>query len=458
MRILIAGGGDVGFLIAQRLIREGNEITIVEIDPRRCEYLEGVLDARIICGNAASVGTLKKAGSIDLDILIAITDIDEINLLCCLIAQVELKATYKIARIRTHEVDGWRQVCEKAGVKIDLIIHAESDIVDRILRVLPLPGVSEIFDFANGQIRLFGLNVEDGAWIDGKTMEQIQAAGAPKNSLVAMIFRGPQVMIPHGGDVVKVGDQIYVLTSSKQWDETLRFLGVTVRQKVDRVFIVGGRQISIRLAQELERRDKNVKLFEQDPQRCEKIARLVKRTVIVCADGTDERVLEEENVAGVDAFLALTGDDEDNIIACLLAKKLGNAKVAALLNRLNYVIMAQRLGISTTISPRLVTVDRALRFVRKGGVLSVTTFRQEEAEAIELIAPADSKYVGVKLSDLRFPEGVLVGAIARTSGEVIVPRGDAVIQPGDRVIFFALEEVVPKLEAAFLREGQGRPR
>lgn len=355
-----------------------------------------------------------------------------------------MKATYKIARIRTHEVDGWRQVCEKAGVNIDLIIHAESDIVDRILRVLPLPAASDIFDFANGQIRLFGLHVEDGAWIDGKTMEEIQAAGAPKNSLVAMIFRGPQVMIPHGGcaqgrrsDLRRDFKQRVGSGTALPWRLRAAEGGPGLHRR--------GRQISIRLAQELERRD--------DPQQCEKIARLVKRTVIVCADGTDERVLEKENVAGVDAFLALTGDDEDNIIACLLAKKLGNAKVAALLNRLNYVIMAQRLGISTTISPRLVTVDRALRFVQKGGVLSVTTFRQEEAEAIELIGPLNSKYVGVKLSDLRFPEGAIVGAIARTSGEVIVPRGDAVIQPGDRVIVFALEQVVPKLEAAFLKEG-----
>jgi trk system potassium uptake protein TrkA len=186
------------------------------------------------------------------------------------------------------------------------------------------------------------------------------------------------------------------------------------------------------------------------------IAGLVKKTVVIRGDGTDQATLEEENIDGVDAFLALTHHDEDNIIASLLARRLGAGKVVALINRLSYLSMVQRLGINTSVSLRLSTVDAVLKFVRKGGVLSVTTFREEEAEAIELIAAEGSPYVGKQLRDIALPRGAIVGAIARTSGEVVVPRGDVSIEPGDRVIFFTLESVVPELESAFLENKKKR--
>lgn len=456
MRILIAGGGEVGQLIAQRLIREGNEITVVEADRSRAARLEGDLDARVVYGSAASIKTLEEAGLADAEMLMALTSVDEVNILACLIAQAHSRVRYKVARIRTHEVESWRQLCQRTGIHIDLIIHPESEMADRILPVLRLPGVSDILDFAEGRIKLFGMNIEEDNWAAGKTLEELQKAGPPANSLIAMVFRGSQVIIPRGSDDLRPGDHIYVITSARELEEGLRFMGVHARQSVERVFIIGGKQLSIRLAQELERQGKSVKLFEQDAERCEKIAALVDRTVVIHADGTDERTLEDENIAGVDAFLALTGDDEDNIIASLLARKLGSKKVVAVVNRLNYLVMAQRLGINTTLSPHLAAVDRILRFVRKGGVVSVTTFREEEAEAIELVAPPGSRYVGKKLREIRFPEGSIVGAIARPGGEVIVPRGESVIQPGDRVIFFALESVVPKLESAFLVEHRER--
>ncbi|HSB60112.1 MAG TPA: NAD-binding protein, partial [Vicinamibacteria bacterium] len=222
-------------------------------------------------------------------------------------------------------------------------------------------------------------------------------------------------------------------------------------EELGRVFVVGGKQIGILVAETLEQQGVKVKLFERDAARAERIAGILKKTVVIQGDGTDQATLEEANLGGVDAFLALTGDDEDNIIASLLARRLGVRKVVALINRLNYLPLAQRLGVNATVSPRLAAVDRILQFVRKGGhILSVTTFREEEAEAIELIATEGSKYVGRALRDLRFPGGAIVGAIVRPSGEVIVPRGDVAIQGGDRVIFFTLERVVRDLESAFL--------
>ncbi|MCP5118076.1 MAG: Trk system potassium transporter TrkA, partial [bacterium] len=187
-------------------------------------------------------------------------------------------------------------------------------------------------------------------------------------------------------------------------------------------------------------------------RRCRKIAELLTDTIVVNGDGMDDSTLIEENIRGVNAYLALTNDDEDNLIASLLARRLGASKVVALINRLNYLPLGQRLGINASVSPRLATVDRILQFVRKGQVVSVTTLGDEAAEAIELVASPASRYVGKKLMDVRLPRGAIVGAVARTDGEVIIPRGQSTIEAGDRVIFFALESIVPQLEKAFLAE------
>ena len=199
-----------------------------------------------------------------------------------------------------------------------------------------------------------------------------------------------------------------------------------------------------------------MKLFERDAARADKVSRILEHTTVINGDGTDQATLAEAGIEDTHAFLALTKDDEDNIIASLLARRLGVQKVVALINRLNYLSMVQRLGINTTVSPRLAVADRVLQFVRRGRVLAVTTFREEEAEAIELLAVPDSKYVGKPLKYANFPRGALVGALVRTTGEVVVPRGDTIVHAGDRLIVFALERVVPALEAAFMAKGAKR--
>ena len=452
MKILIVGGGQVANLIARRLIREGNEIVIIEQDQERCDQLQELLDAKIVRGSATSIISLRKAGIADTEMLIAVTSSDEANLLACMVAQAESSVSVKIARLRTHEVEHWRRVAQQVGLRLDLIIHPETQVAEHVMRVVGLPGVSDIFDFAGGAVKLFGMNVERESWFNGKTLEELDAAGPPKDSLIALIFRGQHVIVPHGEEPLKTGDHIYVIATRENLEDVLRFMGVDQQTAVSRVFIVGGKQLGIWVAQSLERQGVHVKLFERDAARCEKLSEILSKTVVIHGDGTDQVTLEEENVSGVDAFLSLTNDDEDNIIASLLARRLGAKKVVPLINRLNYLPMVQRLGINTSVSPRLAAVDRALQFVRKGRVLSVTTFGEEEAEAIELIAGEGSKYVGRKLRDIRFPRGAIVGAIARPNGEVVVPRGDASIRAGDRVIFFTLESVVAELESALLSE------
>ena len=439
-------------LVAARLIREGNEVVVVEDSEERCSQLEEILDARIIRGSAASIRTLHRAGIREAEMLIAATSVDQINVLACMIAEAEANVKVKVARVRTHEVDDWTRVCRAAGMNIDLIIHPETEISERILRVMPVPGVSELIDFADGRVKLFGMNINAGNKIAGKSLIDLDRSGLPRNTRMVMIFRGQQVIIARGAEVLRPGDHVYVITTVDKLKAAYQFMGVVRQESVDRVFVIGGKQVGILVAEQLEEKGVNVKLFERDAERCEKISQILKKSVVLHADGTDESILAEENIEGVNAFLALTGHDEDNIMASLLARKLGARKVVALINRLNYLPMVQRLGINTTVSPRLAVVDRILQYVRKGRVISVTTFREEEAEAIELIAPAGSKYVDKKLKDLRFPKGATIGAISRPNGEVIVPRGDASIHAGDRVIIFALESIVPQLESAFLVE------
>jgi len=458
MRILIAGGGEVAGLIARRLSREGNEVVILEQDAERCTHLEETLDAKVVRGSAASVQAMRAAGIGDTDMLIAVTSVDEVNLLACMIAQSEGRVKVKVARLRTHEVDHWRRICQESGLKIDLIIHPESEMAKRIRPVLSVPGVSDIIEFADGRVKLFGMTIEAKSWVAGKTVVDLDRAGPPKNSLIAMIFRGSQVIIPHGAQVLQPDDHVYIVTAVDEFEDTLEFMGLERPVPPERIFILGGKQLGIRLAEELEQQGVSVKLFEKDMRRCRKISEILKKTVVVHADGTDAATLTDENINGAGAYLALTGDDEDNLIASMLARRLGARKVVALINKLTYLPMAQRLGINSHVSPRLATVDRILQFVRKGRVQSVTTFREEEAEAIELIASPDSRYVGKKLRDVPLPREAIVGAIVRPRGEVIVPRGETTIEAGDRVIFFTLERIVPKLESAFLAEGQRERR
>lgn len=450
MRVLIAGGGQVAALIASRLIREGNDLVIVEPNPDRCAQLDAQLDARVVQGSAARVASMREAGIASADLVIAVTDSDEVNLLACLIAQVEAPRSVRVARVRTHEVGEWRHVMQECGVRIDQIIHPETDIADLVMRVIRVPGVSDIREFAGGAVTLFSMHVPAQSWLNGKTLVEIGRDAPASSALIAMIFRGQQVIVPRGSDVVRDGDHLYVLATSRHLKDHLRFLGLGTEERLRRVLILGGKQVGILIAQRLEEQGVAVKLFERDPQRTQKMAGLLRKAVVVNADGTDQRVLEEEGLEGADAFLALTNHDEDNIIASLLARRVGVRKVVALINRLNYLPMVQRLGVNTTVSLRVAAVDRILQFVRRGRVLSVTTFREEEAEAIELIASTESRFVGKRLRDLHFPPGSLVGAIVRTTGEVVVPRGDERIAGGDRVILFALEKVVPQLEAAFL--------
>ncbi|HSW38261.1 MAG TPA: Trk system potassium transporter TrkA, partial [Acidobacteriota bacterium] len=367
----------------------------------------------------------------------------------CLIASVESRAKYRIARLRTHEVDHWKRILRQSSIPVDLIIHPETDITERILRVINVPGLSDIFDFAEGRVKLFGTSIDANNRLANKSIKEINSEPDLRHGLIAMIFRGQEAIIPHGNEILLPGDQIYFMTRAEDLEDAYLFMGLRSRRSFNRVFIFGGKQLGIELALRLENVGVSVKLFEEDADRCELISRILKKAIVIHGNGKDEMTLMEKNIKDVDAFLALSADDEDNIMASLLARKLGADKIVVLINQLNYLPMVQRLGITTTVSPRLTAADLILRFTRKGRVISVTSFREQEAESIEIIAEPGSRLVGKKLKDLGLPRDCIIGAIIRPGGEVIVPQGEDHVHAGDRIIFFALERMVPKLESLF---------
>jgi trk system potassium uptake protein TrkA len=457
MRIHFAGGGHCAEYIAGRLIREGHDLVLMERSEQRCRELEEALDAHIIEGDITSIAAWKDAELASTDLFVACTQSDESNVLACLIANDLAPDAFKAIRLRTPEFETWRRLLDNLQVRVDRIVHPERDIGARILRVLNVPGVSDIRDFADGRVKVFSMNVRADSWFSGMTLQEMHASPGGGRSRVCVIFRGAQAIVPRGDDRLARGDHIYVTTTADHLEDSLVFMGVARRERVREAFIVGGGEVGFELAAALERQKVSVKLFERNPQRCERLARSLTSTVVINADGTDQQTLLRENIEGVDAFVSLTANDDANLIACLLARRLGVNKVVPLLNRLNYLPLAQRLGINTSVSPRVKAADALLEFIRKGGVLSVRTLGDEEAEAIELEVPEGSAYTGRPIADIALPPGSTIAAIARSSGETLVPTGEDLIHPGDHVVLFAQEAAIRQLESRVL-EGARRSR
>ena len=451
MRIVFAGAGHCAEYISRRLIREGHDLVLVDNDEQRYQELKDDLDAHLLLGNVSSIADWRAAGLEKADLFIACTHSDELNMLTCLIADELAPDAVKAIRLRTPEFDQWERMLNDLGVRVDRIIHPESDVSARILRVLTVPGVSDIRDFADGRFKLFGMNVYANAWFAGKQLRELHDSAEAEALLqVCVIFRDGQTLMPASSEILKPGDHLYVITTAEQLDRSLAYMGINRREKVKQVFIVGGGEVGLALAKDLEAERISVKLFELDIRRCEYLAAQLTDTVVLNADGTDQMTLIREGLEQVDAFIALTQDDDANLIACMLARRYGVPKVAPSLDRLNYLPLAQRLGINTTVSRRVKAADAILEYIRKGGVVSVRTLGEEGAEAIELIVPQGSLYAGKQVKDLHFPPGTRLGAIARPAGELFLPQGDSLISEGDTAIFFAKEGEVNELEKEIL--------
>lgn len=442
MSILIIGGGEIGLFIAEKLIEEGKEIVIIEKDERVVDQIKEELDAKVICGNGASPYLLRQAGLESAEMVVAVTDSDEVNLLATMLAGMEAPQAVRIARIRSREFDleGARF---KHDLHIHLLINPDKEVARAIARVLEIPGATDILDFFDGALKLVGTIVSPTSPLIDRPLKDLATLSAEGRFLVAGIVRDGMMTLPVGSSRIFPGDTVYFVADRRHVGEGMRLLGRRGEQ-ARHIMIAGGGFTGLNLAAALEERGVSVKVVESDAQRCSALSRGLNRTTILNAQPTDQDFLREENIERMDAFIAVTRDDEENILAALLAKRLGCPMAVAVSHKTGYLPIISTLGIDIVLSPRQLTTNAILHFIRKGNVLQASAFG-ETAELLEAKALETADLVGEPIRDIHLPDGVLILSIQRQD-DIIVPWGNTVIEPGDRVLLLALRKAIPKLE------------
>lgn len=448
MRIVIIGAGEVGFNIAQRLAQEQQDVVVVERNPKRIRFVEEELDVQVVKGTGSSPRTLLAAQVMQADMVIAVTDSDEANLTACLLAESYSRKIIKIARIRDPDLATIAEMPEGFRIQLDLTINPEAVAAEKILRHLAVPAATEVVGFANDRVQLIGIRIAKESPVVGKKLMDFRKERQDVPFLVAALVRRGSTTIPTGEDVIQDGDTVFVLTEPSSLRVVLGAFGHEV-EPAERVMIFGGTTVGLLVAQGLEKRGVSCKLIEPDSERCEELAEVLQRTVVLQGDATDEELLREENVDGIDCFVAVSKDEEANLLTALLAKSMGAESVIALTDNSAYFPMITRIGVDIAISPRLLAVSSILHYVRRGRVLSVAAFHDSSAEALEFVAMETAEVVGKPLRTINFPKGAIIGALVR-AGEIIIPTGETVILPHDRVIVFALRDAIHKVENALM--------
>lgn len=442
MKIIIVGAGEVGFHIAQKLSEENQDVFLIDKDSEKIRRITESLDVQAILGSGTSPEMLKTSGIKEAHLLVAATDSDEVNLIACLLARNLNPYILKVARVRSQEYLKEKELFGQDLLGIDQIINPVSVMVDTIRNLMLVPGASDVIDFVEGRVKLIGITVKSDSPYTGRQL--VSFRDLEGKMLVGAIVRGEQVFIPHGKDTIRVNDLIYLVIRADELPHGLDFLDLEERE-VRRVIIVGAGETGTALAAALDQSKLSVKIIERDSQRCALLSEKLERVIVINGDGTDRNLLQEENVRDVDFMVAVTGDEESNVLISLLAKGLGAKKNITRISKLSYIPLVSAIGIDTVVSSRLSAIRAILQYIRRGKIISVAPLKSEHAEAIEAEALETSDIVNIPLSKVKFPKGALVGAVVRDK-EIIIPRGDTVIRPKDRLIIFALQKVVPKLE------------
>jgi trk system potassium uptake protein TrkA len=442
VKIIIVGAGEVGFHIAQRLSEEGQDVVLIDKDPRQIKRITENLDVQAFLGSGTSPNLLKNSGIETADMLVAATDSDEVNLIACLLARNLNQYMLKVARVRNQEFLQEKELFSQHSLDIDHIINPQSLMVKTILSLMEVPGASEVIDFVDGRVKLIGFTIKKDSPF--KDRQLLSFKDLEEKLLVGAIVRGNQVMIPRGNDTIQEHDLIYVMVRNDELNDVLGLFDIK-EETLRRVIIIGAGQTGTALATALDQSKVNVKIIDKNSERCADLAEKLERVIVINGDGADKKLLQEENIGDVDFMVAITGDEANNILISLLAKGLGAKKTITRVSKLSYIPLVSAIGIDTVVSPRLSAVRAILQYIRRGKVISVAPLKGEQAEAIEAEALETSDIVNIPLSKVKFPKGAIVGAIVRGE-QIIIPRGDSVIMPKDRLIIFALEQIVPKLE------------
>jgi len=445
MSIIVIGAGEVGYNVARKLSQERKEIVLIDKDEEKVERVSESLDVQTVHGSGSSLSVLKRAGIEKASIVIAVTDSDEVNMISCLVAGVQAIVPVKIARIRDPEYVANEKILGKDKLDIDLVINTDQEMVRYLMRILEIPKARDVVEFASGRVMVVGFLVERGSPLAGKMLEEL-GREYPSGVIVAAIYRDQGVIVPRGKDYIVEGDLLYLLGERGVLLDLLSSITGEEMALPHRVMILGGGNVGLLLAKALEARGIAPKIVEPDEERCQFLASELDKSIVLKWDLSPyEELMEEEHVREMDVFMALSEDEEKNILFALLAKTMGAKRVIAAVHRISLIAMAYRTGVDVVVSPSLLAVNRILQYIRKGKVLNVAVLPEEQAEVIETVAMETSDLVKKPLKDLRLPPGTLVGAILRED-EVLIPRGDTLIQPGDKVTLVTSSSAIPQLE------------
>jgi trk system potassium uptake protein len=437
MNILILGAGQVGSTAAYSLAREeANEVTIVDRNPEVLRELQDRLDVRTVVGNASHPDVLERAGGKNADMIIALTNSDEINMVACQIAFTLFRTPTRIARIRASELTSREQLFGPEGIPVDVAISPASLVTDYIEQLIRFPGALQVLDFADGRVRLVATRAHRGGALVGHPLRELSKHIPNVECRVVAIYRGSRGIIPDGDTVVEEGDEVFFIAARKDIRTVLkemRKLGDPVRK----VVIAGGGNIGLRLAKQLEGTNQ-VKVIERGYERARQLSEQLNRAIVLHGDSADEELLLEENIDSADVFVAVTNAEEANILSAMLAKRLGARKVMALINKPAYAELVESGTIDIAISPQQITLGTLLAHVRRGDVVKVHSLRRGAAEAIEAVAHGDareSRVVGRMVEEVRLPRGASISAIVR-GDQVLMAHHDTLIQADDHVILF----------------------
>ncbi len=448
MKIIIVGAGEVGYHFAEWLAQEQKEVVTIDINPEALQRVSDHLDVQILQGSGSNPRVLEESGLRTADIILAVTDKDEVNLVACLFANVMAPQIQKVALIRNPDYISYREALTRDILNIGLVINPEMEVVNSILRLMSAPEVEEVNDFMGGRLKMLGKHLPMDSPLNGLKLSQLPEKIERQRMIIAALVRDEELIIPKGKDTLRGGDFVYFVCESRDIEEILRLFGRKT-SSLKNILVVGGGNIGFHLAKELEARRLNVKLIEKDPQRCQFISGKLNRTIVLQGFATDQKFLEQENIGHMDMVVAVTWDEEMNILSCLLAKQLGAKKTIARVSKVPYIPLVQAIGIDHIVSPRLSAINSLFPYMRRGKVISSVSIRGKAAEVLEAEALPNSAIVGRPLKDLQFPKEALFLCLFRGE-EVMIPAGGTVIEPGDRVLILSTRGVIPQVEQAIL--------
>ncbi|MEG1345665.1 MAG: Trk system potassium transporter TrkA, partial [Acidaminococcaceae bacterium] len=435
--------GKLGYSVAQLLAEEQYDVVVVEQDEKRREVVKNTLDVLTIGANGASPLTMMDPFVKDADMVLATTDSDEVNMVACMLAK-QNGVKHTVARIRNTEYAQKAGEFLQSSMHIDLILNPEQITALEINRILMTPAALDVEDFAEGKVRMFEAKLQAVSRLVGRSLKDIDI---PKQILVAMIFRNHKMIIPHGDDVLEENDNVFFVGRHDVIREFEKNFSTT-HSKVERVLIIGAGRTGRFLAPLLEQQGLFVKIIDKDKERCQLVAQKLQRGIALCGDGTDIDLLIEEGVAEADIVVCITEDDKLNLLLALLAKHLGAAKTIVRVARNEYVELMEKVGVDIVLSSRLLSSGEVLRFVRRGGIVSVSLLEGAKAEAIEIILPNKCSVAGKSLREAALPKECLVCAVVH-DGEALVPNGNTILYPNDRIIIFLKTEYVKKVMPIF---------